>query len=263
MKIAICFYGITRNFAQHTLESIQRQLFDVVAKHDPNFKRFAHINLLAELNNERTREFNVPIDPEEYKLLNCDVVTTTDQRLVDERIDFKYLSQFGNMWNDNFGTLKNVLRQFYSVNEVTQTMLQESAKTPFDLVIYSRICLRYEKPVEIPSRILPGTLYTPWFERYRGLNDRFALGDVPTMAAYGRRQSRAREFCAETGLPMGAENYLLWYARKEGLKTRHLRKMNFGRVRADGKEERIRDDVPERLKYFYKLALEKAGLRSY
>src|ERR1041385_3045173 len=98
MKIAVCFFGVSRNFSKYTLDSIQRQLFDVVAKHDPHFKRFAHINQLAELNNERTGEKGIVIDPEEYKLLGCDVVDQTDQRLVDERIDFEYLKQFGNAW---------------------------------------------------------------------------------------------------------------------------------------------------------------------
>ena len=116
MKIAVCFVGVTRNYSKHTLDSIERNLFDVVAKRDPHFKRFAHFNKIAELTNERSRENAVPIDQEEYKLLKCDVVEQTDQQLVDQRIDFEYLKQFGNTWKDNFGTLRNVLRQLYSLS---------------------------------------------------------------------------------------------------------------------------------------------------
>ncbi len=260
MKIAVCFVGVTRNYSKYTLDSIQKNLFDVVAKHDPNFKRFAHFNKLEVLNNERSREDNVALDQEDYKLLGCDEVEQTDQAIVDQRIDFEYLKQFGNTWKDNFGTLKNVLRQMYSLSCVADIV--ERQKTKFDLVIYSRICLRYHKPAKIPRTIRPRTLYTPWFERFHGLNDRFALGDMETMLLFMRRQSMARDFVAETGLPMGAENYLLWFAKKKGLETRHLTSMNFSRVRADGTEKAIKDDVPEKMKYYIKRGLELTGLRN-
>jgi hypothetical protein len=259
MKIAVCFVGVTRNYSKYTFESIQKNLFDVVAKRDPNFKKFAHFNQLAVLTNERSRENGVALDQDEYKLLNCDEVELTDQALVDERIDFEYLKQFGNTWKDNFGTLKNVLRQMYSLNAIANIL--ERQNTKFDLVIYSRICLRFYKPIEIPRKIRPRTLYTPWFEGFRGLNDRFALGDMETMLLFCRRQSMARDFIAETGLPMGAENYLLWYARKKGLQTRHLTSMNFSRVRADGSERIIRDDLPKKVNYYFKRGLEAVGLR--
>jgi hypothetical protein len=260
MKIAVCFVGVTRNYSKHTLDSIERNLFGVVAKHDPNFKKFAHFNKLAVLTNERSREIGVTLDQDDYKLLNCDVVEQTDQAVVDQEIDFEYLKQFGNTWKDNFGTLKNVLRQMYSLNCVANIL--ERQNTKFDLVIYSRICLRFYKPIEIPRVIRPRTLYTPWFERFHGLNDRFALGDMETMLLFCRRQAMAREFIAETGLPMGAENYLLWYAKKKGLETRHLTSMNFSRVRADGSEKAIKDTVPEKMKYYFKRSLELAGLRN-
>jgi len=226
---------------------------------DPHFKRFAHFNKIAELTNERSRENAVLIDQEDYKLLKCDEVEQTDQQLVDERIDFEYLKQFGNLWKDNFGTLRNVLRQLYSLSCVADIV--ERQKTKFDLVIYSRICLRFYRPIEIPRIIQPRTLYTPWFDRFRGLNDRFAMGDQETMLLFARRQSMAREFIAETGGPMGAENYLLWYTRKKGLKNKYLTTMKFGRVRADGTERVMKNEGQQKLKFYVKRGLELTGLR--
>jgi hypothetical protein len=261
MKIAVCFFGISRNFSKYTLDSIERQFFSVVRKHDPHFKRFAHINQLTELTNERTGEKNIAIDPDEYKLLGCDVVNQTDQRLVDQQIDFDYLKQFGNAGEEkkeSYTTLKNVLRQYYSLNAVTDILERENAG--FDLVIYSRICLGFKMPIEIPRIIRPRNLYTPWFDRYRGLNDRFGLGDVETMVAYGRRQSMARVYCEEKNRPMGAEHYLYWYMKRLGFKNQFLTTMNFSRVRADGAERIPRD---EKWRFCYKRALEIAGLRGY
>src|SRR5689334_6000781 len=105
MKIAICFFGITRNFSKYTLDSIERYLFAEVARHDPKFTRLAHFNNITEVFNQRSRENGVPVDPEEFKLLNCDVVTQTDQREVDEQIDFDYIRQFGDNWRDAYGSL--------------------------------------------------------------------------------------------------------------------------------------------------------------
>jgi hypothetical protein len=260
MKIAVCFVGVTRNFSKYTLDSIEKNLFGVVAKHDPNFKKFAHFNKLEFLTNERSGEHGVAIDQEEYKLLKCDEVELTDESLVDQRIDFDYLHKFGDAFQDNFGSLKNVLRQMYSLNCVADIL--ERQNTKFDLVIWSRVCLRFYKPIEIPRTIRPHTLYTPWFERYRGLNDRFSLGDMETMLSIFRRQSMVRTFVQETGRPLGAESYLRWYAKKRGMDTRFLTSMNFSRVRADGTERPIKDDLQEKMKFYFKRGLELTGLRN-
>jgi hypothetical protein len=260
MKIAICFFGITRNFSKYTLDSIERYLFAEVARHDPKFRRFAHFNELAEVSNKRSRENSVPVDPEEFKLLNCDAVERTKQEEVDQQIDFDYIKQFGDNWRDDYGSLKNLLRQFYSLNAVTELLLAHGQAQPFDLVIFSRVDVRYETPVEIP-RIRPGTLYTPWFDKYHGLNDRFALGDFKTMITYGRRQSGIRQFCEETGKPLGAESYLRWYAKKQGLHTRDLKSINFSRVRAHGVVSPIDSTAKAKMKYQFKHGLELIGLR--
>jgi hypothetical protein len=185
--------------------------------------------------------------------------------LVDERIDFEYLKKFGNTWaarpGDNFATLRNVLRQYYSLNAVTDILERENAG--FDLVIYSRICLRFHKPIEIPGVLRSRTLCTPWFDRFHGLNDRFAIGDFETMVAYGRRQKDARSYCEEGPRPMGAEHYLYWFMRKHGFQNQFLTSMNFSRVRADGVERAMKDDTREKMTYYFKRGLEVAGLRRF
>jgi hypothetical protein len=259
-KVAICFFGITRNFSKHTLDSIKRNLFETAARRDSNFRRLAHFNRLDAISSHRSGENSVLIDPQEFKLLGCDVVAQTDQDEVDKGIDFDYVRQFGDNWRDNYASLKNLLRQFYSLNAVTDLLLAE--KTDFELVIFSRADLRFEAPVEIP-RIRRRTLYTPWFQRYHGLNDRFAMGDLETMVAYGRRQSMIRQYCEEAGGPLRAEGYLLWYAKKCGLSSRHLKSINFSRVRSDGQVLAVDCSREEKLKFYFKRGLEALGLRRH
>jgi len=97
---------------------------------------------------------------------------------------------------NNFYSLRNLVRQLYSLNQVTDILLH--ANEHFDLVIYSRADIRFEKRIEIPA-IQPGKLYTPWFGKNGGLNDRFAMGDFATMIKYGKRYSMMWQYCQETG----------------------------------------------------------------
>lgn len=257
MRIAICFFGITRNLRQHTLNSIEEFLFASAAAADPGFRRFGHFNLVQRVSNPRSGEENVPINSEEFKLLKCDAVSCTDQESLDRRLNFSEIERFGDSWEDNFNSLRNLVRQLYSLNEVTR-LLTESGER-FDLVVYSRPDLRFTARVEM-TLVRPRTLCTPWFARGGGLNDRFALGDFETMAHYGRRYSLMRQYCEETGRPLHAERFLFWCARKHRLRNRYLMNVAFHRVRADGRV--ARPDLGDEGKWKFRLGTPVRFLRS-
>jgi hypothetical protein len=246
MKIAVCFFGITRNLREHTLDSINRHLFAPIARADPDFKRFAHFNQVCQLSNPRSGEANVAIAPDECRLLGCHAAAETDQASLDAHLDFKTFEAFGDSWQDNFSSLRNLLRQLHSLNQVTELLLRSGEK--FDLVIYTRADLRFGRPVQIP-RLRPRTLYTPWFGKSAGLNDRFGMGDLPTMVTYGRRGAMALPYCQETGRPLHAERLLGWCAKKQRLRRADLTSIQFCRVRADGSIPAPDRIVKYRLKY--------------
>jgi hypothetical protein len=231
MKVALCFFGITRNLRANTLPSLQTCLMAALAEKDPHYRKFGHFNLIPSVSNPRAGENNIPLEPEEFKLLECDTVSTTDQSWLDEHLDFGSIQKFGDVWEDNFASLKNLMRQLYSLEQVTSLLL--AAKERFDVVVYSRADLRFERKVEIP-RIRPRTLYTSWFGKGGGLNDRFAMGDFETMVKYGQRGKLARRYCEATGKPLHAERFLLWSAKKHGLRRADLTSIDFSRVRANG-----------------------------
>jgi hypothetical protein len=249
MKIAICFFGITRNLKDHTLDSIEKHLMASVAELDPAYKKFGHFNLVSRLSNPRSGEEDIAIDPNEFKLLNCDAVSHTDQSWLDGNLDFEQIQKYGDAWEDNFSSLKNLIRQLYSLNRVTELLLQTGQH--FDLVIYSRTDLRFQSKVAIPM-VRPRTLYTPWFAKGGGLNDRFALGDLETMAIYGRRYSLMCQYCEEVGKPLHAERFLYWHGRRHRLRNVDLMTIEFCRIRADGRvapsDLRVQDKFKYRLK---------------
>jgi len=229
--VALCFFGITRNLRAHTLPSLQSCLMAALAEKDPHYRKFGHFNLIASVSNARAGENNIPVDPDQYKLLECDAVSTTDQGWLDNHLDFAAIEKFGDVWEDHYASLKNLLRQLYSLEQVTELLL--GAKERFDLVVYSRADLRFERKVELP-RIRPRTLYTSWFGKGGGLNDRFAMGDFDTMIKYGQRGRLASQYCEETGKPLHAERFLFWSTKKGGLRRADLTSIDFSRVRANG-----------------------------
>src|SRR5262245_42367461 len=114
MKVALCFFGITRNLRAHTLASLQNQLMAALAEKDPQYRKFGHFNLISSVSNPRAGENNIPIVPDEFKLLECDTVSTTEQAWLDNHLDFVATEKFGDVWEDNFASLRNLLRQLYS-----------------------------------------------------------------------------------------------------------------------------------------------------
>ena len=254
MKIAVCFFGITRKLKEHTLASIEECLLRPVADLDPAYKKFGHFNLVGHVSNPRTGEADIPVDAGEFKLLNCDAVATTDQPALDAGMDSKPFEAFGDGWEDNFSSLKNLLRQFHSLNQVTELLLRSGQH--FDAVIYTRADLRFERRTELPKP-RAATLYTPWFGRGGGLNDRFALGDLTTMVKYGRRGAMARQYCEATGKPLHAERFLLWYAKTHHLRIRNLTSIDFSRVRANGTVPAWDIIVKTRFKYRLRRAVSR------
>ena len=49
MKIAVCFFGITRRLKEHTLASIEQFLLGPAAARDPAYKKFGHFNLVGHI----------------------------------------------------------------------------------------------------------------------------------------------------------------------------------------------------------------------
>jgi hypothetical protein len=253
MRIALCFFGITRNLQQNTLNSIETLLIRPLAEKDPTLRKFGHFNLVKYISNPRSGENMVPVEPEEFRLLNCDEVSHTDQSWLDDQLDYERIQKFGDCQGDQFCSLNNLVRQLYSLDRVTDILI--NTKERFDLVVYSRADLRFEKRIEIPA-ILPNTVYTPWFGKNRGLNDRFAMGDSSTMTKYGRRYSMMEQYCEETGLPLHGERFLLWYIRKKGIENADLTTIDFCRVRANGEAWVTDTSARLKLKYRMKRALD-------
>ena len=132
MKIAIGFYGITRSLS-YTINSIQKNIV-FQAKKEFDTTLFCHFFKQESINNPRTNEVGL-LDVNEWKLLNCNKVLIDDIDTLKENELFTQLFKFGNSWEDNGESLKNIIRQLLSLKIVTN---QIQKTDEYDVIVFIR-----------------------------------------------------------------------------------------------------------------------------
>lgn len=206
MKIAIAFYGITRSL-RYTIDSIERQIF-VPARAAGQVKVYAHFFMQVRIDNPRTDEVGL-LDTEEWQLLNADQVLLEPP---DIELEDWYVSQlfpFGNAWEDQGQSLRNILRQLISLERVTRAI---EADAGADVVVFVRSDLRYHDPFDFSawaSSVQPLTVIVPFWQWSGGLNDRFAVCGCETYGVWGLRIQHALRFCRTKRRSFHAERLLM------------------------------------------------------
>ena len=114
MKIAICFRGISRSLT-HTIESIRDNVF-APARELGEVKVFTHLFDQKEINNPRTGETG-RLDTAEYQLLQSDWLTLEPPGECLAQHRFDALKSFGDPWNDQFSSLRNLIHELHSLKQ--------------------------------------------------------------------------------------------------------------------------------------------------
>lgn len=231
MHIAICFFGLTRSL-KYTIESIKKNIFEVLSSNGITYTKFLHTYDLEELTNARSQENKCKLDKDEYKLLNCENVVVTNQMLYLKNLEFDTYKRNGDPWNDNYKSLQNFLCQMNSLNEVTKSWKQSG--NTYDLVLYIRPDLKYNKLCieDILQSHREKLVLTPSFALFGGYNDRMAVGPPESMVVYGTRLSFAKEYAENH--PLHSETFLKYVLNKNGIKHKSTFRLRGKRVRANG-----------------------------
>lgn len=195
MHIAICFFGLTRSL-NNTIDSIQKNILDVLTENNIKYTKFIHTYDLSVLTNKRSKEFNCILNTDEYKLLNCENISITNQEEFFKNVDFDKIKKNGDAWNDNFCSLKNLLCQFNSLNCVTNLWYNTNEK--YDLILYLRPDLLYNKLHidDVHKSFNNNIVLVPpdIFKNKFWLNDKYAIGPPEYMYTYGTRIKFVDEF---------------------------------------------------------------------
>lgn len=231
--VYICFWGLTRSL-KYTLESIQH-----VLRKFPNRTVFLHTYRIDKpYTNVRSREINIKLDADEWKLLNPDYHIVEDQSSVP--IDFKEYRTSGDPWDNEYKTLDNFLLGMYSLKRVTE-LLFSKVKNP-SRVIFMRPDVKFL--TSIPSSIIDSkTIVVPKFHSwsfddkitrpYGGVNDRFAIASRKGAYLYGTRFDSLLDYSMHKS--PHSETFLRDYLKAHEI-TVIKKDICFHRVRATGEE---------------------------
>lgn len=176
MKIAICFWGLTRSL-KYTIKSIHKHIFDVFKNSNIEYKIFMHTYKVNSLySNPRAKEYNIMLENEEYKLLEPDYYTIDLQEEVEKKLDFKSYRTFKDPWNTNYKTMDNFILAMYSKKKLLE--LINNSEEIFTHFLCVRPDVKYLNSFDIKwlYNINNNDIYIPDFHQYHfGFNDRMAL----------------------------------------------------------------------------------------
>ena len=187
MKVALCFYGITRSL-KYTIESIKLKIFDVFDDNDIEYDIFMHTyELPSEYYNKRSFEKTNNYDNDEYKLLNPKYLQIDNQEKVKQEIDLMKYRTHPDPWKSNYKTVDNFILAQYSKSQVVK--LVENSNNIYDYVIYLRPDVLYLNKFDINffKRVNSSTVCNPCFGRWGKFkfNDRFLLSDMNNYKIFG------------------------------------------------------------------------------
>ena len=147
MKICLCFFGLVPRSIKYTINSIEEKIFDVLDKNNISYDVCMHTFLAREsLNLSRSKEFNIKLDNDSWKLLKPKYYLTEYQEDFDKIYDYSKVVKYPDPWKTNYASVKNVIRQMHSQNEVTKLAKKNY---DYDYYIYLRPDIIYLEDIDI------------------------------------------------------------------------------------------------------------------
>lgn len=248
LKIAICFYGITRSL-RHTIGSIKTNLIEPADKFG-TVKTFAHFFDQDRVENPRSKE-SEQLDKNEFELLKADCVQLEQPDLCLDLLNFEALKTFGDARRDGFNSLRNLVHALHSLKQVTEM----AAEWRPDIVIFARPDLQYHSSIEPclkeAMQVTEPTIFIPDWQHWRGgYNDRFSVCvGLEAARVYGTRADQMLTYSETFREPLHSES-LLRFVMKRSTSSIRFMSNRATRVRADGrlKKERFEVSFPDKLK---------------
>jgi hypothetical protein len=245
-RVAICFFGLMRSL-HYTKQSLHAHVFDILSQHGIDYDVYLHTYNLNSISNFRSKEFNVSLNKNEWKLLYPSKHAIDDNDVIERIVVTPLLPQLldhGDPWKEPppFASLRNLIKQLYSLKKVTE--LWKNRAADYQLVLYLRpdvwffndlnmtdlteALTQSSSPSPMSSRRF---LYVPRFHSWGGVNDRFAFGPPEVMRLYGSRYDKALNYSKVH--PLHPETFLRDLLNARNVSTRPTNIL-FERVRSNG-----------------------------
>jgi hypothetical protein len=232
MKIAICFWGLTRSL-KYTISSIREKILKPLSDKDIEYSIFLHTYFLeTEYHNPRAEEHGNILDFEEYKLLEPDYVEVDNQDEVKKKLDLHQYRTFKDPWNSDYICVDNFICAMYSKKRLGQ-MIEKSGKQ-FDAYLFVRpdvLFLTEFLPAYL-NLIPENIVCIPNFQLFPKFNDRMLLCSHENVFKYTNLFDYLLEYSKRWELHSEICQYYLLTGRCK-LRIRYIA-FHFNRVRANG-----------------------------
>jgi hypothetical protein len=239
LKIGIGFYGLPRASAV-TLPSIMANIIDPARGLSETIVRY-HFFQQHCVYNPGTNE-NAELAVENFTLFQEAFEGFLESPGgIPEKRGFEAIKQFGDAWENQFVSLRNLLMQLHSLHHVTQQLLRE---TP-DIVVFARPDLQYHDSFakELASAIedSQSVARLPDWQWCGGYNDRFCICGREAIMPFGYRIDSIGRYLDLLQRPLHSERLLQFALDTAGVRV-HPVSLRASRVRAGGavKQEKFR-----------------------
>lgn len=237
-RYALCFFGLTRSL-RYTHHSLNTRIFQKLLQENVKYDIYLHTFNRQTISNPRSGEFNVTLDPEEWKLLLPHKYVMDDNELFEISVIEPLMSvllRHGDPWNElpPHSSIRNFLKQLYSIYRVTNLWIHQEQN--YDLIFYLRPDVWFFNDINLIDirealQAVQPVIYVPNFHHWGGINDRFAFGSPKVMKLYGSRYLQAINYSQY--FPLHAETFLRYFLDYNGIVVR-MTDILFERVRSNG-----------------------------
>lgn len=252
MKVALCFWGLTRSL-KYTIDSIKKNILQPLDDGDIEYKIFVHtFSFKSKYNNPRAEEHNLTLDFDEYTLLNPDFIEIEDQDQVKKEINIRQYRSQPDPWNSKYICLDNFICAMYSKRQLG--IMVNDSNIDFDYVIYLRPDLHYITPFDIRYFSITNkyNVCTPNFHLFPKLNDRFCILHASNLDKYSGMFNYMYEYSRIH--PLHSERFQYYIMTQQFKWSVRYIPVQFNRVRANGKE------LPDSAQYFKLLNKRENGM---
>jgi hypothetical protein len=230
-KVAVCFWGITRSL-KYTIETIKERILNMLENNNIDYKVFIHTYSVHGIyNNSWSKETNIVLDNDEYKLLEADFIEIENENDVRKKINFNEYRSKRDPWKNNYDCVDHFIYCLYSKQKVTQ-MVKNSGEN-FDYILYFRPDVYYLNDFQTSylDLISDDKLIIPNFHVYNGINDRFFGCNNKNYEIFGNMFNDLLEYSKQ--YPAHAETFYSRMIEKRNMYVIHI-PFHFTRIRANG-----------------------------
>ena len=233
-KVCICFYGLVQRSLKYTISSIEANIFKVLQDNNVEYDIYLHTYDSNECHAPRNREIHIPVDINDYKLLNPKAHIIESYNKADNLLNYK---QYRDSFKNDHNSILNWIREMYSIREVTK--LWSSKKNEYNLYLYLRPDLRYVTPLPIKylqnnlnNNIDKSILFTFQWGKWSGLNDFIGMGNYNAIIKWANRIDLFDEYMKQFSHDTCPERHMLVICQKGNIKNVDL-PMLCNRVRSN------------------------------